>query len=138
MTSKIWGGRFSAGPSAVMEEINVSVGFNERLAKQDVRGSRAHCSMLVAEGIVSKEDGEAIQEGLARIEKDIATGIFNFKRSLEDGHMAIEAPLTYLVGLPSGRLHTALSRKCSFAPDFRTWVRAAIDTPHDDLRNLQS
>ncbi len=138
MTSKIWGGRFSAGPSAVMEEINVSVGFDQRLAKQDVRGSRAHCAMLVATGIISKEDGEAIQEGLARIEKDIATGIFNFKRSLEDVHMNIEARLTDLVGMPAGRLHTARSRNDQVATDFRMWVRAAIDTLDDELRKLQS
>jgi argininosuccinate lyase len=138
MTSKIWGGRFSAGPSAVMEEINVSVGFDQRLAKQDVRGSRAHCSMLVATGIISKEDGEAIQEGLTRIEKDIATGAFNFKRALEDVHMNIEARLTDLVGLPAGRLHTARSRNDQVATDFRMWVRAAIDTLDDELRKLQS
>src|SRR3954469_21592526 len=138
MTSKIWGGRFSAGPSAVMEEINVSVGFDQRLAKQDVRGSRAHCSMLVATGIISKEDGEAIQEGLTRIEKDIASGSFNFKRALEDVHLNIEARLTDLVGQPAGRLHTARSRNDQVATDFRMWVRAAIDTLDDELRKLQS
>jgi argininosuccinate lyase len=121
-----------------MEEINASVAFDQRLAKQDVRGSRAHCSMLVAAGIISKDDGEAIQEGLARIEKDIATGNFNFKRALEDVHMNIEARLTDLVGLPAGRLHTARSRNDQVATDFRMWVRAAIDTIDDELRKLQS
>src|SRR5215470_3092123 len=110
MTSKIWGGRFSAGPAAIMEEINASVAFDQRLAKQDVRGSRAHCSMLVAQGIISKDDGEAIQEGLTRIEKDIAMGSFVFKRSLEDVHMNIEGRLSDLIGAPAGRLHTARSR----------------------------
>src|SRR5579883_639587 len=101
MTSKIWGGRFSAGPAAVMEEINASVAFDQRLAKQDVRGSRAHCAMLVAAGIITKSDGDAIQEGLTRIEKDIASGNFIFKRSLEDVHMNIEARLADLIGLPA-------------------------------------
>src|SRR5690349_1870059 len=110
MTSKMWGGRFAAGPSAIMEEINTSVGFDQRLAKQDVRGSRAHCSMLVAQGIISHADGEAIQEGLTRIEKDIASGAFVFKRSLEDVHMNIESRLADLIGAPAGRLHTARSR----------------------------
>ncbi|MHB1206949.1 MAG: lyase family protein, partial [Rhodospirillaceae bacterium] len=138
MTSKIWGGRFSAGPGAVMEEINVSVAFDQRLAKQDVRGSRAHCTMLVVQGIISKEDGEAIQAGLTRLEKDIADGNFHFKRALEDVHMNIESKLSDLIGLPAGRLHTARSRNDQVATDFRMWVRAAIDTLDEELRKLQS
>ncbi|MGE3335128.1 MAG: argininosuccinate lyase [Rhodospirillaceae bacterium] len=138
MTSKMWGGRFAAGPSAIMEEINTSVGFDQRLAKQDVRGSRAHCSMLVAQGIISKADGEAIQEGLTRIEKDISMGAFVFKRSLEDVHMNIESRLSDLIGEPAGRLHTARSRNDQVATDFRMWVRAAIDTVDDEIKKLQS
>ncbi|MGE3477245.1 MAG: argininosuccinate lyase [Rhodospirillaceae bacterium] len=138
MTSKMWGGRFAAGPSAIMEEINTSVGFDQRLAKQDVRGSRAHCSMLVAQGIISKADGEAIQGGLTRIEKDIASGAFVFKRSLEDVHMNIESRLSDLIGEPAGRLHTARSRNDQVATDFRMWVRAAIDTVDDEIKKLQS
>jgi argininosuccinate lyase len=138
MTSKMWGGRFAAGPSAIMEEINTSVGFDQRLAKQDVRGSRAHCSMLVAQGIISKADGEAIQEGLTRIEKDISMGAFVFKRSLEDVHMNIESRLADLIGEPAGRLHTARSRNDQVATDFRMWVRAAIDTVDEEIKKLQS
>ena len=138
MTSKMWGGRFSTGPAAIMEEINVSVGFDQRLAKQDVRGSRAHCTMLVAQGIISKEDGEAIQSGLTRIEKEIVEKSFHFKRSLEDVHMNVEARLTDLIGEPAGRLHTARSRNDQVATDFRMWVRAAIDTIDDELMKLQS
>ena len=138
MTSKIWGGRFSAGPAAIMQEINVSVGFDQRLAKQDLHGSRAHCAMLVAQGIVSKDDGDAIQEGLNRIEKEIAGGNFLFKRTLEDVHMNIEGRLADLIGAPAGRLHTARSRNDQVATDFRMWVRAAIDTIDDEIRKLQS
>ncbi|MGE4064082.1 MAG: argininosuccinate lyase [Rhodospirillaceae bacterium] len=138
MTSKMWGGRFGAGPTAIMEEINTSVGFDQRLAKQDVRGSRAHCAMLVAQGIISKADGEAIQEGLTRIEKDIANGAFVFKRSLEDVHMNIESRLADLIGAPAGRLHTARSRNDQVATDFRMWVRSAIDNLNDEIKKLQS
>ncbi len=138
MTSKIWGGRFSAGPGAIMEEINASVGFDKRLAKQDLHGSRAHCAMLVSAGLINKEDGEAIQSGLTRIEKDVAEGNFIFKRSLEDVHMNIEARLTDLIGAPAGRLHTARSRNDQVATDFRMWVRAAIDNIDEELCKLQS
>jgi argininosuccinate lyase len=121
-----------------MEEINTSVGFDQRLAKQDVRGSRAHCAMLVAQGIISKEDGEAIQGGLTRIEKDISAGAFVFKRSLEDVHMNIESRLADLIGAPAGRLHTARSRNDQVATDFRMWVRAAIDTLDVEIKKLQA
>ena len=137
MTSKIWGGRFSAGPSAIMEEINVSVGFDQRLAKQDLHGSRAHCAMLVAQGIVSVEDGDAIQEGLTRVEKEITGGNFLFKRSLEDVHMNIESRLADLIGAPAGRLHTARSRNDQVATDFRMWVRAAIETIDEETLKVQ-
>jgi argininosuccinate lyase len=121
-----------------MEEINASIDFDQRLAKQDVRGSRAHCSMLVAQGIITKEDGSAIQEGLVRLEKDIAAGTFHFKRSLEDVHMNIESRLADLIGAPAGRLHTARSRNDQVATDFRMWVRAAIDTLDEELEKLQA
>jgi argininosuccinate lyase len=94
--------------------------------------------MLVAQGIVSKEDGEAIQEGLTRIEKEISSGNFLFKRALEDVHMNIEGRLADLIGAPAGRLHTARSRNDQVATDFRMWVRAAIDTIDDEIGKLQS
>ncbi|MEQ8733613.1 MAG: argininosuccinate lyase [Rhodospirillaceae bacterium] len=138
MTSQIWGGRFSGGPSDIMEAINASIDFDQRLAKQDIRGSRAHCAMLVAQGILSKEDGNAIMDGLLKIEKDISDGSFTFKRSLEDIHMNIEARLSQLIGEPAGRLHTARSRNDQVATDFRLWVRSAIDTLDDQLKGLQT
>jgi argininosuccinate lyase len=138
MTSQIWGGRFSGGPSDIMEAINVSIGFDQRLAKQDIRGSRAHCAMLVAQGILSKADGSAIMDGLLKIEKDISEGSFTFKRALEDIHMNIEGRLSDLIGEPAGRLHTARSRNDQVATDFRLWVRAAIDTLDDQMQSLQA
>jgi argininosuccinate lyase len=138
MTNSIWGGRFSAGPGAILEEINTSVGFDQRLAKQDLHGSRAHCAMLVAAGLINKKEGEEIQAGLTRIEKDVSEGNFIFKRKLEDVHMNIEARLTDLIGAPAGRLHTARSRNDQVATDFRMWVRAAIDILDEEVRKLQS
>ncbi len=138
MTSRIWGGRFSGGPSDIMEAINTSIDFDQRLAKQDIRGSRAHCAMLVAQGILSKDDGEAIMEGLLKIEKDLSEGTFSFRRSLEDIHMNIEARLSDLIGEPAGRLHTARSRNDQVATDFRLWVRSAIDTVDEQMKSLQA
>ncbi len=138
MTRRIWGGRFSGSPSDIMDSINASIDYDQRLAKQDIRGSRAHCAMLVTQGILSKKDGDAIMDGLLKIEKDISEGTFSFKRALEDIHMNIEGRLTDLIGAPAGRLHTARSRNDQVATDFRLWVRAAIDTLDDQMQALQA
>jgi argininosuccinate lyase len=125
--SPIWGGRFEAGFDAVMEEINASIDFDRRLYREDIRGSRAHARMLVAQGIISAQDGAAIAEGLDRVEQEIASGDFTFSRALEDIHLNVESRLRELIGEPAGRLHTARSRNDQIATDVKLWVRGAID-----------
>jgi argininosuccinate lyase len=122
-----WGGRFAAGPDAVMQAINVSIGFDKELWAQDIAGSRAHAAMLTACGIISAADQAAIDQGLATIGDEIAHGEFAFQDALEDIHTNIEVRLTALIGEPARRLHTARSRNDQVATDFRLWVRDAID-----------
>jgi len=136
-TSTIWGGRFAAGPSAVMEEINASIGFDQRLFAQDIRGSRAHARMLVSTDIISQTDGEAIFGGLEQIENEIKAGKFAFSRSLEDIHMNVETRLREIIGDAAGRLHTARSRNDQVATDVKLWVRDALDGLDDALQDLQ-
>ncbi|HIP79049.1 MAG TPA: argininosuccinate lyase, partial [Kiloniellaceae bacterium] len=106
----MWGGRFAAGPAEVMEQINASISFDQRLYAQDIAGSKAHCAMLVDQAIISAEDGAAILSGLDTILSEIEAGRFVFKASLEDIHMNVEARLRELIGEAAGRLHTARSR----------------------------
>ncbi len=120
MSNAMWGGRFASGPSAIMEEINASIGFDNRLAAQDIRGSKAHAAMLAQTGIIGSEDADAITAGLTRIAGEIEAGTFTFKRALEDIHMNVEARLADLIGEPAGRLHTARSRNDQVALDFRS------------------
>jgi argininosuccinate lyase len=122
-----WGGRFAAGPSAVMQEINASIGFDRRLWRQDIRGSLAHAAMLAKIGVITAKDEQAIRDGLAAIAQEIETGRFAFDAALEDIHMNIEARLTERIGEAGRRLHTARSRNDQVAVDFRLWVRDAID-----------
>jgi argininosuccinate lyase len=122
-----WGGRFAAGPSAVMQEINASIGFDRRLWRQDIKGSLAHAAMLAKVGIISVEDEHSIRDGLAAIAQQIETKCFPFDAALEDIHMNIEARLTDRIGEPGRRLHTARSRNDQVATDVRLWVRDAID-----------
>ena len=123
----MWGGRFAAGPDAIMEAINASIGFDRRLYAQDIRGSRAHAAMLAARGIMSNKDAEAIGEGLLTVLSEIEAGSFPFRAELEDIHMNVEARLQELIGEPAGRLHTARSRNDQVATDFRLWVRDQCD-----------
>ena len=136
-TNKMWGGRFEAGPAAIMREITPSIDFDKRLAAEDLAGSRAHCRMLANEGIISKDDGQAILDGLTVIEKEIAEGKFVFKRELEDIHLNIEARLAELIGPAAGRLHTARSRNDQVVTDFRLWVRSACERADQGLLALQ-
>ncbi len=136
--STIWGGRFAAGPDRIMEAINVSIDFDKRLYAQDIQGSQAHCRMLVAQKILSAEDGALIQGGLDRILAEIHAGSFVFRRDFEDIHMNVEARLADLIGDAAGRLHTARSRNDQVATDFRLWVRGAIDGLDGALKGLQA
>jgi len=134
----MWGGRFAAGPSAVMQKINASIDFDKRLYAQDIAGSKAHCAMLVKAGILSAADGVEIQGGLDRIQNEIETGRFVYKLALEDIHMNIEGRLAELIGDAAGRLHTARSRNDQVATDFKLWVRDTIDGMEAALKALQA
>jgi argininosuccinate lyase len=136
-SNAMWGGRFAAGPDAVMEAINASIGFDRRLAAQDIAGSRAHAAMLAATGILSHSDAEAIREGLLTVLSEIEGGDFAFSPALEDIHMNVEARLKDIVGEAAGRLHTARSRNDQVATDFRLWVRDQIDAADAGLAALQ-
>ena len=136
-TSSIWGGRFSSGPSELMQAINASIDFDKRMYRQDIVGSKAHATMLAACGIISDSDRDAIHDGLVQIADEIASGSFAFSAALEDIHMNIESRLADIIGEPARRLHTARSRNDQVATDFRLWVREAIDSVDSALAALQ-
>ena len=136
-SNTMWGGRYAAGPAEIMERINASIDFDRRFYAQDIAGSKAHCRMLVNCEIISAADGNAILAGLDAVLKEIETGTFEFKTSLEDIHMNVEAALAVKIGEPAGRLHTGRSRNDQVATDFRLWVRDAIDAFDHQLKDLQ-
>ena len=123
----MWGGRFAAGPDAIMQAINASISFDQRLFAQDIRASRAHAAMLAAQDIINDSDAAAIEEGLLTVLSEIEAGKFQFQEALEDIHMNVEARLKEIIGTPAGRLHTARSRNDQVAVDFRLWVRDQCD-----------
>jgi len=137
MTNKMWGGRFAASPDAIMEEINASIGFDQRLAAQDIAGSKAHAAMLAKQGIVSKSDAAEMRRGLDLVLKEISAGKLAFSRALEDIHMNVESRLKELIGEAAGRLHTARSRNDQIATDMRLHLRETVDHLDGQLAGLQ-
>ena len=137
MSNRMWGGRFASGPAEIMEEINASIGFDKRLAPQDIRGSLAHVAMLGRQGILPAQDVAAIEAGLKSVRDEIEGGTFVYRRELEDIHMAVESRLTEIVGPAAGRLHTARSRNDQVATDMRLWVRDTLDGLDAQAADLQ-
>ena len=135
---KMWGGRFSAEPGALMQAINVSIDFDRKLADQDIAGSKAHSNMLAAQNIITAADRDAIHRGLDEIAAEMANGTFPWSRELEDIHLNIEARLRDKIGDAAGRLHTGRSRNDQVATDFRLWVRDYLDQFDVQLSALQS
>jgi argininosuccinate lyase len=135
--NRMWGGRFTASPAEIMEEINASIGFDKRLAPQDIRASKAHAAMLAAQGIIAPADAKAIIAGLDAVAAEIDGGTMAFSRALEDVHMNVESRLKDVIGTPAGRLHTARSRNDQVATDFKLYVRERIDALDEALAALQ-
>ncbi|MDG1472701.1 MAG: argininosuccinate lyase [Ascidiaceihabitans sp.] len=135
-SNTMWGGRFAAGPDAIMEAINASIGFDQRMAAQDIAGSRAHAAMLGATDILTDTDVAAIREGLLTVLSEIEGGTFQFSTALEDIHMNVESRLKEIIGEPAGRLHTGRSRNDQVATDFKLWVRDQFDAAEAGLLAL--
>ncbi len=135
-SNQMWGGRFAAGPDAIMEAINASISYDQRMAPQDIAGSRAHAAMLAATGIVTDKDAETMREGLLTVLSEIEGGTFEFSTALEDIHMNVEARLKEIIGEPAGRLHTGRSRNDQVATDFKLWVRDQMDAAIEGIDAL--
>ena len=134
---KLWSGRFGKDTDTLVNTLNASIGFDQRLYSEDIRGSMAHAEMLGAQGIISMEDTAAIVRGLQDILADVETGKVEFTADNEDIHMNIEALLTARIGDAGKRLHTARSRNDQVALDFRMYVRREISTVIEEILELE-
>jgi len=133
---KLWGGRFTEATDAFVERFTASVGFDQRLARHDIAGSRAHATMLAEQGVLSAEERDAILTGLDEIARAVEDGTFPWAVELEDVHMNIEARLTDRIGAAGKKLHTGRSRNDQVATDIRLWLRDAIDALDAELLRL--
>src|SRR5260370_6424503 len=125
----LWGGRFAGGPAEIMRRINASIDFDKRLYAEDIAGSKAHCAMLVAQEILSPEDGAAISGGLDQIRSEIEGGSFVFSAEHQDIHMNIAARLAHRICPVGGRLPPARSRHDHVATDLRVALPGAEKPP---------
>ena len=133
----MWGGRFSTAPADVMKKINPSIGFDQRLYREDIAASLAHAEMLARQHIISQPDADAIRAGLTQVLAEIEQGTFAFSVDLEDIHMNVESRLKEIIGDAAGRLHTARSRNDQAATDVRLWMLSAIATLDAAVQDLQ-
>ena len=135
---KPWAGRFTEATDAFVEAFTASVGFDKRLYRHDIMGSLAHARMLTHVGVLTADECQAIVSGLQEIERDIERGAFEWRVSLEDVHMNIEARLTERIGIAGKKLHTGRSRNDQVATDIRLYLRDEIDAIHAELTRLQT
>jgi len=124
---KLWGGRFSKGTAKTVDEFGASIGFDQKLYKEDIAGSRAHAKMLAKIDVLSDEELGAILTALDEIESSIEKGSISFMEEFEDIHMNIESLLTERIGYAGKKIHTARSRNDQVAVDIRLYLKARIE-----------
>ena len=122
-----WAGRFSEPVSDLVKRYTASVDFDQRMWRQDIRGSLAHARMLARQNIISAQDLADIERGMAQVTEEIEGGKLDWSIDLEDVHLNIEKRLTALIGDAGKRLHTGRSRNDQVATDIRLYLRDAID-----------
>ncbi len=126
MMSKLWGGRFTKETNTIVEQETASIGFDQQLANEDIRGSLAHAQMLGECGIITMEEAEQIQTGLKTIQDKIVQGQVEFSVEHEDIHMNVEKLLIEEIGAVGGKLHTGRSRNDQVATDMHLYLRDKI------------
>ena len=104
------------------EQYTVSIHYDRRLYREDIRGSIAHAQMLAGQGIITDDEAKTIRRGLLDIQQEIESDVFPWRPELEDIHMNIEARLKEKIGDVAGKLHTARSRNDQVSTDVRLYA----------------
>ncbi|HVU12167.1 MAG TPA: argininosuccinate lyase, partial [Phototrophicaceae bacterium] len=135
----LWGGgRISEPSDADLKALNDSIGFDQRMYQQDIRGSIAYALASAAAGVITPDEAETLVDGLEKVLAEFETGTFEIKPGDEDIHTAVERRLTEIVGAVGGKLHTGRSRNDQVATDFRLWVMDAVEETRLSVRELQA
>jgi argininosuccinate lyase len=122
----LWHGRFAGGPADELLAFTVSLGYDRRLAPDDLAGSRAHVRGLARAGILAGDEADVVLAALDRVEDELRSGSFAFEPTDEDIHTAIERRVTALAGHAGAKLHTGRSRNDQVATDLRLWAKREL------------
>lgn len=135
--AKLWGGRFEAGLDKKTEAFGASITFDQKMARQDLKGSLAHVTMLASTGILTDQEAEEIKAGIRKVEAKYEAGQIEFKIENEDIHMNMETYLHTEIGSVAGKLHTARSRNDQVSTDMHLWIKDTLVETQDKLQNLR-
>ncbi len=133
----LWGGRFEAGLDKKTEAFGASITFDQKMARQDLKGSLAHVTMLASTGILTDQEAEEIKAGIRKVEAKYEAGQIEFKIENEDIHMNMETYLHSEIGSVAGKLHTARSRNDQVSTDMHLWIKDTLIETQDKLQNLR-
>ncbi|WP_417510521.1 argininosuccinate lyase [Methylophaga sp.] len=134
---KLSSARLTQPTDKFVEEFTASVQFDQRMFRQDIRGSIAHATMLAEVKVLTVDERDQIIAGLQQIEQEIENGDFEWSIAQEDVHMNVEARLIALIGEVGKKLHTGRSRNDQVATDVRLYLRDMIEPIGQQLNRLQ-
>lgn len=134
--AQLWGGRFTKETDQLVYNFNASISFDQKFFAQDIRGSKAHVTMLNATGILTDEEKDAIIKGLDNIAEDVANGSLAITAEYEDIHSFVEANLIDRIGEAGKKLHTGRSRNDQVALDMRLYCRDELVETKKLLKQL--
>ncbi|MDE7198849.1 MAG: argininosuccinate lyase [Lachnospiraceae bacterium] len=136
--AQLWGGRFTKETDQLVYNFNASISFDQKFLKQDIEGSIAHVVMLAKQGILTKEEKDAILKGLTGIREDVENGKLSITEEYEDIHSFVEANLIERIGDAGKKLHTGRSRNDQVALDMRLYIRTEVLSVDELLKELLS
>jgi len=134
--AQLWGGRFTGSINELAWNFNASIGFDQRFLEVDVRGSKAHATMLARQGIITEAEKDDIIKGLDSIFSDVKDGKLVITDKYEDIHSFLEANLIERIGDAGKKVHTGRSRNDQVALDMRLYARDEVEQMADLLKNL--
>ncbi|MCR5102327.1 MAG: argininosuccinate lyase [Butyrivibrio sp.] len=134
--AQLWGGRFTGEINQLAWDFNASITFDKRLLHEDVKGSKAHVSMLAANGIISETEKDSIIKGLDEILAEVEDGKLEITTEYEDVHSFIESNLIKKIGDAGKKMHTGRSRNDQVALDMRLYTREQVLSTAEMLYNM--
>lgn len=134
--AQLWGGRFTKETDDLVYRFNASIYFDKQLFEQDIEGSIAHVVMLEKQGIISREEKDAIVKGLTAIRTEVEQGTLVISEEFEDIHSFVEAKLIERIGDAGKKLHTGRSRNDQVALDMKLYIRSEVIKISDCILDL--